>query len=464
MADVRRKKSYKPYYIIMAVMAAVIAVLLVYIVPYRYNLNVSESFKPQRQEEGNPLMGFAPDARNTAECEHADLVYIGLTWAQWEPAREEFATEWLEETYHIEEYKDAGKHAVLRFVCDVPGEAGHRDIPNWLYRSTMDGSEYTAEFGSGYSPDYNNELFMEEHDRALAALAAYCNSSDFVSYVELGSVGHWGEWHTDLTSGATYMPTEENAWNYVLAYTDSFTEAKLLMRRNYEMAVDGELGVYNDMIGDQDSTDEWLSWLEDGGTQESGAISLSLVPEENFWEKAPVGGEFCSSIPMEEMLDERLGDTLEQLDRMHLTFIGPKIPEYTLSDQAGYAAILDRIGYKIYVKDLAMQYNFRRGCLDLKLNFANDGAAPFYWDWPVTLYVYGDEEEPVYWQTLDLNLSELAPGKEIEVTGQIPFTDILRQGFTVGIGILSPDEENRLSLAMESEDRDGIQIFYTYVQ
>ena len=54
-----RRNSKVPY-IMMAVLAVAIAALLIYIVPYRYQLNHTVSFKETDEPLNNPLTGYAP--------------------------------------------------------------------------------------------------------------------------------------------------------------------------------------------------------------------------------------------------------------------------------------------------------------------------------------------------------------------------------------------------------------------
>ena len=62
------------------------------------------------------------------------------------------------------------------------------------------------------------------------------------------------------------LPDAEVCWDYVLDYSDNFHNARLLMRRNFVMAADGDLGLYNDMIGSESDTEEWLDWIQNGGS------------------------------------------------------------------------------------------------------------------------------------------------------------------------------------------------------
>ena len=81
-----RRNSKVPY-IMMAVLAVAIAALLIYIVPYRYQLNHTVSFKETDEPLNNPLTGYAPSADNEEECQDSQLVYIGVTWSMWEPSQ-----------------------------------------------------------------------------------------------------------------------------------------------------------------------------------------------------------------------------------------------------------------------------------------------------------------------------------------------------------------------------------------
>ena len=451
-------------YLVMIVLALAIAGLLVYIVPYRYQLNRSVEFEENKEPLDGPLTGYAPPAENREECEDSKLVYIGLTWEMWEPSPGEYRVDVLEERYHISKWKEENKHAVLRFLCDIPGKERHRDIPDWLYEKTGDGEYYDTDYGKGYSPDYENPYFRERHSLAVQALAEYCNQDDFVAYVELGSLGHWGEWHTNTEEGVPPMPDAEICWEYVLDYSDHFHNARLLMRRNYVMASEGTLGLYNDMVGSREDTEVWMQWIRDGGSFETAGRPLEYVPMENFWEQAPCGGEFTSLYPMEELLTDRLEETMSMIRESHMTFLGPQCPEGSLKDGNAAQAIREKLGYRYYISKLSTQYSFGENRLNVKMTWENSGIAPLYWDWPVTMYVYDRQGELLYWQDVNLQLSQVLPGKEVETVNQIPFTDQLREGYQIGVGITSPDEKEHLYLAMDGEIRDGVQMLYTYEQ
>lgn len=458
------KKQDHTMVIVMAVLGAAAAVMagLLAILPYRYHLSGEIQFQESQAQFKNPLIGYAAEADEKEETDDT-LVYIGITWAEWEPKAGFYDRESLEKKYQIGRWKEEGKHAVLRFICDYPGKESHMDIPQWLYDRTGDGIFYDIEYGKGYSPNYENETFIQHHKEAVRALADYCNRDNFVAYIELGSLGHWGEWHVKTGEGLPGMPREEYCRQYVGHYTDAFYEAQMLMRRSYEIAVDENLGIYNDMTGDKESTEEWLLWTEGEGAYEAGSVRLPYMEYPEFWNYAPVGGEFTSSIDMETMLTTQKEETLDLIRRSHMTFIGPKTPNRKLRTLAGAEEVERELGYRLWISTMKPSYQYLKNQIQMTLTWENSGAAPLYWDWTVMMYVYDRDGKLQYWEAVNMDLRDLTPGKKITTTSVIPFNDMFRQGYSVGIGIIDPlTEKPAVRLAMDVEYRDGINMLYVY--
>ena len=388
--------------------------------------------------DSNPLMGFAAAADDKSAAENEQLVYIDLTWAEWEPEEGTFDIAALEKKNNIARWRAEGKHAVLRFVCDIPGNEAHRDIPQWLYEQTGDGADYDNEYGKGYAPDYSNATFRAAHARAIAALGDWASQDTFVSYVELGSLGHWGEWHTLEESGVPAMPEERLCQEYYSQYQSAFPQARLLTRRNYALSVDSGAGVYNDMTGSSDDTLEWLAWQLAGGAQQAADHEITYSPVEEIWRTAPVGGEFTSSLDMGYMLGDNIVQTLNLLRSSHMTFIGPHYPKGEYAESAGAHMVSGFLGYRLWVSELDVRFDALTRCWDITMEWRNDGVAPLYADWPVTLEVRDSSGETVYDAALPLVLSDLCDGEEFTVKASVPFDQRYWDGFTIGVGITDP--------------------------
>ena len=108
-----------------------------------------KQFQKSQEIFGNPLMGYAPSAWYENVSEDISLLYMDITWAELEPEEGVYAWDSIEEENQINRWKKEGKHLILRFVCDIPGDEKHMDIPRWLYEKTgEDGTWYQIQSGS----------------------------------------------------------------------------------------------------------------------------------------------------------------------------------------------------------------------------------------------------------------------------------------------------------------------------
>lgn len=461
-----KRKSYAIQYAMILILGAAIAGIMYYMV-HRSGLNFDVNYSPDYTITDNPLMGFAPDAENEIQCEEANMVYIPLTFAEWEPAEGKFDIEGVEKKYHIEEWKNKHKHGVIRFICDIPGEEEHMDIPEWLYQKTQTGTFYDTEYGKGYSPDYADAVFRKYHDLALKELARYCNKDFFISFVQLGSLGHWGEWHAKDDSHSSLMPNADVCAEYAELYSTSFANSRLMTRRNYDFSVEGAMGVFNDMVGDRQDTEEWLNWLKEGGTQETSGKQLKLSPSPDIGKTGPVGGEFTSGTPMDKILTEDFGGVLEDISNSRMTFIGPMVPDLTNENyKLQEESILKRMGYRIYPSRLSAHYDFSQNKINLDISFRNAGNAGFFFDWPVTVYVFDKDGKRIFWQGLEMDIRKLSADEDLTGSVSIPYADEIRDEFYIGAAITDYSGKESIELAIDSEEEaeyaDGVRLLYHY--
>lgn len=440
----------------------------------------------------NPLIGYMQNAEESEPYTETSLIYIDLTWRELEPERGQFNWAAIAEANHLSRWRAEGKHAVLRFVCDLPRKEAHRDIPDWLYAATGDGMDYDIDYGRGYCPDYANAVFREEHHRALREIGRYFteNWGAFVSYVELGSLGHWGEWHVKYSDGLPYLPKTEIRKEYVDAYTEAFPNARLLSRRSFQEMPAGT-GIYNDVTGNVPETERLLRELSEGAdfgsAQEEGAIK----PLSEIWNSAPVGGEYTSSLSMEDMLNRDFRRTLKLIEASHTSFLGPKIPDMRaaaddddrkLSETALLNArkIQGMLGYRYRVTEIGISdaatedgiwttlYKLLTGQMgtsqtykSVRVTLRNDGLAPMYFDWPVKLYLMknGDRTQCTTYPLGGLQLTKIPENAESSAEVLIPADELDAEHTQLYIGIEDPETgKPSVQLAMDVPTLDGMYL------
>ncbi len=413
----------------------------------------------------NPLMGWAPWAYIKKSNQPHTLVYADLTWRDFEPQEGLFDFASFERKQQLDRWRSEGKRVVFRFVADVPGSEAHMDIPDWLFKKISgDGEFYDNEYGKGFSPNYSNLILIQQHHLAIKALGNRYGKDGFFAFIELGSLGHWGEWHEN--SELMQLPSEDIRDLYVYDYAGAFPDIHLLMRRPFTVAGKLGLGLYNDMTGDVHSTSSWLDWIGHGGDYLPDEKN-TLVPMPDGWEKSPIGGEQSPDITDEEAYDINLKTTLQLLKDSHTSFIGPGggyDVEFNGPLQKGVDQVLSTIGYRIYIDQVEMPLFIKFGKeAKIIFYFSNDGIAPFYYDWPFQLYLFDQNGEFVEKYMLQMDVRKILPGKIYPVSFALPIGELENGKYTVGLALLDPSTgQPAIKLANENTRSDLIMNVGTF--
>lgn len=302
----------------------------------------------------NPMKGLAAWGENYRQDPYVAFAYVPVYWNELEPRQGEYDFAALEERCHFARWRADGVRLILRLVPDTPTEEKHMDIPQWLY-DAMDGAGtwYDGDYGQGFSPDYENQVFRQAHRALIAALGQRYAEDPQVAFIELGSLGHWGEWHVDTGAGIAPFPTQAVTDSYVQDYLAVFSPNRLLLRRPYTIGREQGLGLYNDSFGLPDSHGEWLSWITEGYRSDQNGEWLPGMPE--FWRKAPSGGELS---PQQEdgwyFSADQFPTTLALLEQSHTTFLGPNAPAYgelSGTEAENLRTLLAEMGYTLGVRN-----------------------------------------------------------------------------------------------------------------
>ncbi|MHA6480726.1 S-layer homology domain-containing protein [Paenibacillus sp. strain BS8-2] len=428
----------------------------------------------------NPYMGWVPWARNKDKDDGESYaqphrtVYAGVSWRELEPVRGQFDWEGIEEKYQFDFWAESGSRINLRLVLDLPtSDPEHMDIPDWLYEALDEegdpGVWYdTVEIGSGFSPNYNSELLLAEHERMVAAVAERYNDDSRIAYIQLGSLGHWGEWHT-WPAGSGVFPTLSISDQYVQHYLNVFTNKKIGMRKPFPIAKDHELGLFNDVFGIKSSTNEWVGWTKNGwagigefvdpGDDPAEKLAASAMPD--FWKYSFSGGEFAEGNPEKWLVNGAIMESLRQIRESHTAWLGPSAPSDVPAGselQRNLDAMHNLMGYRFVLEAAKFNQAVRSGdSVDVSMLWNNKGVAPFYFDWPLELRLLdGSGNVAATSVVADADIRNWLPGRS-EVQGSIAIPAGLAAGqYGLAVAILDPEADAPgILLANEGRLEDG---------
>lgn len=429
-----------------------------YTIPEEFYVNESQ-YSLSTLAIHNPLMGYAPYAR-WGEYPELSMIYIDVLWSELEPTKGNFDFDGVEATSRFSKWKNEGKHAILRFILDTPTDESHADIPQWLIDELSEGAGvyYNTSYGQGFCPNYSNPTLISYYKKAVQAMSNRWGSDRFITYIQLGALGHWGEWHTNYDEGVPRMPIPDIRRQYIEPWLNgAFPNAFVMMRRSWDLTKEYGLGIFNDMMGNKNDTDEWLTWIEAGGTgdPDDAGVSDVLVPMPDIWETQPMGGEFTSSTPMETMLVTNLADTIDGMRRSHTTFIGQKIADKSVSEN-GYNEVLKNIGYRIWVSNVVLNSKINMPySAELAVTLQNGGVAPFYDDWAMYAYVYDDFGIFVEKVPFHTDIRTVIPGEAVRATCDI--NGYMHGLHRIYIGIPDPmDDKLKFKFAVTGKETETL--------
>ena len=424
---------------------------------------VNRTFTYSEEAIPNPLMGYAPSAEESELSDDVQLVYMDVTWKELEAQKGVYDWEKIEESNQMERWKKEGKYIVLRFVLDYPSNTSHEDIPSWLIKEMSDpGDRYESDYGKGFSPNYSDKTLISYYQKAVAAMGERWAKSGQIAFIQLGVLGHWGEWHVNDEVNIRKLPEAAVREKFITPWTQAFPKANILMRRPFVAAKKHGFGLYNDMVGEKESTKVWLDWIKSGGDYDQEEAKDGLVAMPDAWQTAPIGGEFTSAVSMKNILKNNLEQTIKEVQQSHTSFLGPKIAEVLdEKDDTGYNEVLKNMGYRLWVPSVSLKPQGDETKLTLTL--ANKGVAPFYRNWDTKIYVLDKSGEIVETKKLSLDLTKLLPDKEEELEVSLSTSDLMSKdkGYKVAIGIISP-LTNQPSIRFANEGQEDQTVLTLY--
>jgi hypothetical protein len=402
----------------------------------------------------NPMKGFvawgeSPDLENYSEP--YSMIYARLYWAQVERKKGSFEWEEFESDWNFDK-AIGNRKIVLRVVLDNPNEhleGSSMEIPEWLFDETDGaGTHYdNPNLGEGFSPDYASPALIEEHKRFIAALGERYDKDPRIAFVQIGSLGHWGEWHT-WPQGTGDFPKYAIAEKYIRHYTSAFKNKLLMVRR--PLAIHSglpTLGLFNDALGDDSATGDqsWTFWIERGYKSEWDKAKHPAM-KSGWWKSACSGGELAAHKdgPRHWFEGDAFTMLLNQVKECHTSWIGPSGPgliRNPVKYQPKIDTLVSTLGYRFVIeKAVCSVIPKAGGKLDLELSISNTGVAPFYYKWPFEVSISTVETGIVHSAIVDsVDIRSWVPGKTA-TQSSIRFPKELSDGdYEVGIAILNPD-------------------------
>jgi beta-galactosidase GanA len=144
------------------------------------------------------------DEKDLLDYPGIDHLYLRLAWAYLEPEEGVFDWSYIDDI--VEKYVPMGYKISFRISCketgEVPGSMPYKvdgiayATPYWVKQAGAKGID-NPEFGPAvWTPDWDDPVYLEKLENFHKAFAEKYDGRPWVRYIDVGSIGDWGEGHT----------------------------------------------------------------------------------------------------------------------------------------------------------------------------------------------------------------------------------------------------------------------------
>jgi len=310
------------------------------------------------------------------------------------------------------------------------------------------------------SPYYDNPVFIEKQINLIKALGVRYDGNRDVCFVDIGSIGQWGEWHIDPEAAdpnKIIFPNNENAKKIIDAYTESFKKTPLCALIAYKQpygfsyAIAQKTGWRADCWGDMDS----LGWNHMKGVYPQ---AMEQANADENWKYGPVALETCWT--MEEWhkrgwdIDYILSKALE----WHANSVNNGSQQIPEEWRDKVMAFEKKLGYRFVLREFSYPSIIRSGKpVELRMQWENIGVAPIYNPYTLAIRLTsGTGPGKTYIIPTDADIRKWLPGA-IEVNATLSLPPEAPAGkYQLAIGIVDKDtQEPDIQLAISGRTSEG---------
>lgn len=391
-------------------------------------------------------------------------IYLRLAWSYLEPEEGKFNWELIDTV--INRWTEKGYNISFRITC----KETHYMVfatPEWVMKAGAKGSFRDETKKKNWEPDYGDPIFLEKLENFHKAFAARYAGKSWLEYIDIGSIGEWGEGHTAY-SGWHDVPVEV-VRKHIEMHRRCYPDNVLIISDDYLEQRDLDDGADLEILDicmknhigfrDDSSCVYWYTILGFGYSNIRSPEIFDMV-----WEKIPVvlEADHYNSIKKYKLWDE--GRRFEKgIEETHASIIGfhhwPR--EWLSENQALAEKLANKCGYWYFPKYAILPDTLRRNSDHnyLRMTWENHGVAPAYHHFDLRLQLKNKETGKIV--IFDLTESDnlkWMPGRIVGEYYNLKSVSSLASGkYEIKIGLFDgcTGKEVSVMLALNNSRRSG---------
>jgi len=402
----------------------------------------------QNPGQGWMAFGRMPWKETRLPC---SVAYFRLDWCDVEP--EEGKLQWKAIDEAAAAWKARGARVAFRIMTANAHSAGTYSSPKWLFDAGCKSFEYT-EGGSDptkggkriprIEPDYADPLYLKKHGAFLQALGKRYDGGPDVEFLDIGSYGIWGEWHTPHPA-----PIEVRR-QIIDLYLAAFKKTPLVSMSDDAEALAHALakgtGYRRDGVGSPWHEENWI-----GSKKYAGVAGFA-----DAWTRAPAVfewyGDYKYLLGRNWSFDRAVKCMLDS----HVTLINDNVGEVPADKMPELQRLARLSGYRFVLREVRHAGSAPRGApLSFDMKWSNVGVGKLYRRHVLRLALLDDAGAVACASDGKADPREWLPGDRA-VTERLAIPAALAPGaYALAIGLVDPDTgKPAIRLAIDAPETD----------
>jgi hypothetical protein len=380
------------------------------------------------------------------------VVYIRFNWADAEPEEGNYNWKLIDDV--IAAWKPRGAAVAMRVMTCNAHSSGYYSSPKWLFDAGCTSSEYVVGGDDPTSggkripriePDYANRLYLEKHGSFLKALGERYDGRPEVEFLDVGSYGVWGEWHTKHPAPLAVRK------QIVDLYLRAFHKTPLVFMSDDAEVLDYALvhgtGFRRDGVGSPWHEQNWIS-----SKKYAGVAGMAET-----WKRAPVVFEWFGDYAYFQSRQWSFDAAVDFMLKNHVTLINDNIGRVPAEAMPQLEKLSRLAGARFVLREVVHERVVKHGApLNLQMKWANVGVGKLQHPYRLRLYLLNAAAQPVLSADVEGDPRDWIPG-ERNLTGSIPIPPTLAAGdYAVGLSLVDPSARRRpWRMAMDAPEKEG---------
>ena len=380
------------------------------------------------------------------------VVYIRFNWAEAEPEEGKFNWKLIDDV--IAAWKPRGATVSMRVMTCNAHSRDYYTSPKWLFDAGCKSHEYLVGGDDPTSggkriprvePNYADPIYLAKHGAFLRALGARYDGHQDVEFLDIGSYGVWGEWHTKNPAPVAVRK------QIVDLYLQAFRKTPLVFMSddaevlNYALAQG--TGFRRDGVGSPWHEQNWI-----GSKKYAGVAGMS-----DTWKRTPVVFEWFGNYDYLQSKKWSFDAAVNFMLSNHVTLVNDNFGAFPPEAKPQLDRLARLAGARFVLRELAHENTAKPGAtLHLQMKWANVGVGKLHRLHVLRFLLLDAAQQPVTSMDAKADLRDWLPGEHpLNTTLEIHAT-LKIDDYTLAVAMINPTDAGRpFRLAMDAPEKDG---------